>query len=125
MREREPMTQTMKASQARQEFSQLLNKVFRRETRVIVEKSGIPVAAIISTDDLERLQLLEEQRQRNYDAIEAVGAAFQDVPDEEIEAEIGRLLKGGSAIRSIASIRQVSSAVYKKPFAMTGASAAV
>src|SRR5947199_10734 len=35
MRERAPMTQTIKASQARQEFSQLLNKVFRRETRVV------------------------------------------------------------------------------------------
>src|SRR6185503_4955237 len=84
MREREPTTQTMKASQARQEFSQLLNKVFRRETRVIVEKSGIPVAAIISAEDLKRLQQLEEQRQRNFAAIEAVGAAFKDVPDEEL-----------------------------------------
>jgi len=29
MREREPMTKTMKASEARQQFSQLLNQVFR------------------------------------------------------------------------------------------------
>ena len=36
MREREPMTQTMKSSDARQQWSQLLNKVFRKETRVIV-----------------------------------------------------------------------------------------
>jgi prevent-host-death family protein len=52
MREREPMTQTEKASQARQEFSQLLNKGFRREAWVIVEKSRIPVAAIVSAEDL-------------------------------------------------------------------------
>jgi prevent-host-death family protein len=97
MREREPVIQTMKASQARQEFSQLLNKVFRRETRVIVEKSGIPVAAIISTEDLERLQQLEEQRQRNFDAIEAVGAAFKDVPDEELEAEVARAVEEARA----------------------------
>jgi prevent-host-death family protein len=90
MRERQPTTQTMKASQARQEFSQLLNKVFRRETRVIVEKSGIPVAAIISAEDLERLQLLEAQHQRSFDAIQAVGAAFKDVPDEELGAEVAR-----------------------------------
>ena len=45
MPEREPMTQTLKASEARAQWSQLLNKVFRRQARVIVEKSGIPVAA--------------------------------------------------------------------------------
>src|SRR2546421_12832255 len=93
------MTQTMNVTQARQEFSQLLNKVFRRETRVIVEKSGIPVAAIISAEDLERLQLLEEQRQRNFDAIEAIGAAFKDVPDEELEAEVARAVGEARAKR--------------------------
>ena len=44
------------------------------------------------------------------------------VPDE-IETEIGRLLKDSSPIRSIAGIRQVSASVYKKPFATTGAEA--
>jgi len=43
------------------------------------------------------------------------------VPDET-EAEIGRLLGQSSPIRAIAGVRQVSSALYKKPFAITGAS---
>jgi prevent-host-death family protein len=99
MREREPMTQTMKASQARQEFSQLLNKVFRRETRVIVEKSGIPVAAIISAQDLERLQRLDEQRKKDFAAIEAIGAAFKDVPEEGLEREVARAVREARAKR--------------------------
>jgi HK97 family phage major capsid protein len=41
------------------------------------------------------------------------------VPDE-IEAEIGKRLAQISPIRSIASVRQVSSAVLKKPFAISG-----
>ena len=41
------------------------------------------------------------------------------VPDET-EAEIGRRLSELSPIRSIASVRQVSAAVLKKPFAITG-----
>ena len=41
------------------------------------------------------------------------------VPDET-EAEIGRLLSEASPIRSIAGVRQVTAAVYKKPFAITG-----
>jgi HK97 family phage major capsid protein len=39
----------------------------------------------------------------------------------ETETEIGRRLSASSPIRAIAGIRQVSSAVYKKPFAITGA----
>jgi prevent-host-death family protein len=58
MQEREPMTKTLKASEARQQFSELLNQVFKGETRVLVEKSGIPVAAIVSTTDLNKLQQL-------------------------------------------------------------------
>jgi HK97 family phage major capsid protein len=41
------------------------------------------------------------------------------VPDE-IEAEIGKRLAQISPIRAIASVRQVSSAVLKKPFSKTG-----
>jgi len=40
---------------------------------------------------------------------------------EEIETEIGRLLKQLSPLRAIAGLRQVSSAVFKKPFAIAGA----
>jgi len=41
------------------------------------------------------------------------------VPDE-LSSEIGRRLSMVSPIRSIASVRQVSSAIYKKPFAASG-----
>lgn len=90
MREREPMTQTMKASEARQQFSQLLNKVFRQETRVIVEKSGIPVAGIISARDLERLAQFELEREKDFAVIDEIRAAFTDVPEEEIEREVSK-----------------------------------
>ncbi|MBI4492033.1 MAG: type II toxin-antitoxin system Phd/YefM family antitoxin [Chloroflexi bacterium] len=90
MREREPAIETVKASEARQNFSQLLSKVFRRETRVIVEKSGIPVAAIISAQDLKRFQRLEEEREQRFKALDATREAFKDVPDEELEREVAR-----------------------------------
>lgn len=44
------------------------------------------------------------------------------VPDET-ETEIGRRLADVSPIRAIAGVRQMTSAVYKKPFALTGAAA--
>ena len=45
------MIQTLKASDVRSNLSQLINKVFSGETEIVIEKSGIPVAAIVSTQD--------------------------------------------------------------------------
>ena len=92
MAEPEPMTKTIKASEARQQFSQLLNEVFRRETRVLVEKSGIPVAAIISAEDFKRLARLEQERAERFKILDEIGAAFKDVPAEEIEREVKRAI---------------------------------
>ena len=59
--------------------------------------------------------------------IEAKSMSISSNPDggylvpSETEAEIGRKLAAASPIRAISGVRQVSSAVYKKPFAITGA----
>src|SRR5712692_6105964 len=73
MREHEPVVQAMKASRARAEWSQLLNKVYRKQTRVLVERSGIPVAAIVSIEDLTRLQSLEPQPEPSTDGVSGNG----------------------------------------------------
>jgi prevent-host-death family protein len=93
MRENEPMTQTMKASEARQQWSEVLNKVFRKETRVIVEKSGIPVAAIISAEDLARFVQLEAERRERFKALEETWEAFKDVPADEVEEQVARAIE--------------------------------
>ena len=59
--------------------------------------------------------------------LEAKSMSISSNPDggylvpSETEAEIGRRLAAASPIRAIASVRQMSSAVYKKPFATTNA----
>jgi HK97 family phage major capsid protein len=59
--------------------------------------------------------------------IEAKSMSVGSNPDggylvpSETETEIGRRLTAASPIRAIAGVRQVSSSVYKKPFAITGA----
>jgi prevent-host-death family protein len=88
----EHMTKTIKASVARQQFSQLLNEVFRRESRVLVEKSGIPVAAIISASDFQRLARLEAERTRDFAILDEMREAFKDVPPEEIAREVSRAI---------------------------------
>ncbi len=93
MRERNPMTETINASQVRQQWSRLINKVFRGETRVVVEKSGIPVAAIISAEDLSRLNQLEDERRQRFAVLERTWRAFEDVPPEQLEAEVERAVR--------------------------------
>ena len=92
MRAQQPVTQTMKISDVRGQLNTLVNRVFRKETRVVVEKSGIPVAALVSTDDLERLHRLDRERAERFAVIDEMRRAFKDVPAEEIERETDRIL---------------------------------
>jgi prevent-host-death family protein len=94
--EREPTTQTLNVTDARQQFSQVLNQVFRRETRVVVEKNGIPVAAIISAEDLrllDRLEARERERAERFATLDEVREALRDAPDDELEREVTKALE--------------------------------
>ena len=90
----EPMTQTIAASEARQQFSQLLNQVFRREKRIVIEKSGVPVAALVSADDLEQLRRFEEQRREDFAVLDRAHRAGVDI-DVGVELEHGDLVALG------------------------------
>ena len=84
MRDDKLEVQTVNASTARQQWSQLVKQVYRRENRVIVEKSGIPVAALISVDDFDHLQRYEAARRERFKALDETWEAFADVPPEEL-----------------------------------------
>lgn len=90
MTDRKPITQTMTASETRQHFSSVVNRVFRGEERIIVERSGIPVAAIISAAELKRFDAYERHREADFAIIDEMRAAFKDVPPEEIEREAAK-----------------------------------
>lgn len=89
--------ETMSVSEARKRFSEALNRVRRNDVRIIVEKSGIPVGAFVSVEDIRRLERLEKDRaERMLDLREAIAvtrAEFRDVPPEEIEREIAKAME--------------------------------
>ena len=87
MREQEPMTQTMKISDVKNKLSSLVNAVYRKETRVLVEKAGIPVAALVSAEDLKQLARLDVERAERRRVVEAMREPFRGVPPAEIERE--------------------------------------
>jgi PHD/YefM family antitoxin component YafN of YafNO toxin-antitoxin module len=86
------MTQTMKASAARQQWSQLLKKVYREKARILVEKSDIPVAGIIPVEDLRLFSEWQAARERRFAIVDKMRDKFKDVPAVEIEEQVQRAL---------------------------------
>ena len=84
----EPVTQTMSASQVQQVWDQLLDRVSQRETRVLVERDGTPVAAIISVEDLHRLTRFERERAARFKALDEIAARNADKDPDEVERDI-------------------------------------
>ena len=91
------MTQTMKASDVRAKWANLLNKVYKGETEVVVEKSGIPVAAIVSAKEYEKLKRIQAQRAQRFAILDGLRDAFKDVPQAELEREVGKAVSQARA----------------------------
>ncbi|HWV22592.1 MAG TPA: type II toxin-antitoxin system Phd/YefM family antitoxin [Thermomicrobiales bacterium] len=84
-----PTEKTMNVTDTKQNFSRVINEVARGESYIVVEKSGAPVAAIISRQELDEYRRLKEReneiRERLESSLEAFSAAFRDVPEEELQ----------------------------------------
>ncbi len=87
-----PTTETMKMTDAKQQFSRVVSTVHRTRRRVLVEKGGVPVAAIVSTEDLERLNQLDADWDQGFEILDEIGTAFDQREPEEIERETARAL---------------------------------
>lgn len=83
-------TERMKFTEARPQLSDLLNRVHDRQLRVLISKGNLPVAALVSVDDLERLNQLDAQREADFRIFDEIGAAFADQTPEQIEEEVNR-----------------------------------
>jgi prevent-host-death family protein len=90
MDSQEPITETMKISEVKAKLSSLVNEVYRKEKRVLVEKAGIPVAAVVSVEDLERLRQQDERDREAWAVLEAMREPFRGVSAEEIERETAK-----------------------------------
>ncbi len=97
--------ETVKASEARQHFSELVNRVHDTGVRVIIEKNGAAVAALVSRQDLQRLHTLDQQARAANEAIDRFQHAFAGVPQEDLESEIERAIAAVRLERKTASRR--------------------
>lgn len=109
MNEQEAATRTMKISDVKARLSSLVNEVYRQQTRVLVEKAGIPVAALVSIQDLQRLAGLDEQRAERRRVLESMREPFRGGPAEEIERETAK---------AVAEVRAEMAAERERRFAV-------
>ena len=58
--------------------------------RVVVERDGTPVAALISAADYRRLLRAEAREAEGLRILRQSQAAFADVPDDELEREVDK-----------------------------------
>ena len=82
------MTHTIPVSQARQKLGELVNAVYKRHVRVVVEKSGIPVVAMVSLRDLERWTRLDREREERFKVLDDIRAKNANKTAEEVERDV-------------------------------------
>jgi prevent-host-death family protein len=91
-RPKQQKTESMSVSEARKHFSDVVTRSMRGEGRVIVEKSGTPVGAIVSIDDLHRLEELDREWAEIEEVFKRTQAGFRGTSPEVLEQEIEKAI---------------------------------
>jgi prevent-host-death family protein len=84
--------ETVKASEARQHFSELVNRVHETGSRVMIEKNGAAVAGLVSRRDMLRLAQIDADRASERAALDRLRSGFDDISEEEMEREIANAI---------------------------------
>jgi len=81
------MTRKLSVADAKREFSELMSRVQFRGERFIIERRGKPMAALVSVDDLKKIQS-QAETPRQLGLIGIIGA-WQDYPKlDDVISEI-------------------------------------
>jgi len=78
------------AAQAKEQLSALVAEVAYGGGRYVIERRGRPLAALVSVDDLKRLEEAQASSGRPLGALALVGA-WREVGDEEIDTLIAEI----------------------------------
>jgi prevent-host-death family protein len=94
--------ETIEISAAGRQFDDLVNRVARDASRVIVARDGKPVAALVPIRDLARLQVDDKRLAERRRLVEEFAEPFKDVPPDEIQREVDRAIAAVRARRQTA-----------------------
>ena len=89
MAEKLPMKKVIGATEVRNKLGRFLNRVYHGEEHLVIEKLGIPVAAIISMKDYEQYRrLLAESMLKGLGSKVGAEAKRQGLTQEQLSKEI-------------------------------------
>ena len=86
----EPETETLEITEVTSHFVRLVHDVAQKQSRVLVEEAGAPVAALVSLEDYRQLMRLDAQRADALRVVSESQELFSDVPPDELEREISQ-----------------------------------
>ena len=113
----QPTIRVVTATQAKNNFGAIIKSAYASDEHLIVEKSGIPVVAIIPMADYQQLVNAQSTVPKDEDEIESarkravarrelseflkqIHAQMPDVPEEEAERDIARAIREVRAERA-------------------------
>ncbi len=88
-----PVPHTMTSSAVRDDWSRVVDQVHQKKTQILVEKNGVPVAAIIAAEDFGRLSRQAAAWDEPFQVLDRMREAFRGLPNEEIEREVSKTVK--------------------------------
>jgi prevent-host-death family protein len=88
------MTSTVKAEEARNKFSDIVNRAAFGHERIVVTRHGKGVAAVVPMEDLRLIEQLVEKIEDFIDTEEAKAALREaetggTIPFEQVKADLG------------------------------------
>jgi prevent-host-death family protein len=87
------MLRRVSSSEAREEFSEIINRVAYGGERVVIRRRDKELAAVIPMEDLKLLERLIEEEEDRIDAEEAMKVlndpTEESVPLEQVKKELG------------------------------------
>ena len=89
------MVKKTSAAQAKAQFSALMAEVAHGGKRVVIERRGKPLAALVSVSDLERLEEGRTTSARPQGALALVGA-WRTVDEQKLDALISAIYESRS-----------------------------
>lgn len=90
----------MAVAEARQRFSRILDDVRETDEPVIIEKSGVPVAAVVPLTVLDRDRRWAADRAERIALLERMRRPFRDIPTDEIETQVRKAIAAVRTERS-------------------------
>lgn len=80
------MTSRISAAEARNRFSDILNRAYYRGEATIVERQGKPVAAIINVEQYEQFQA--QQKRDLFETIRAIQEHNREADPDEVYRDV-------------------------------------